>query len=89
MQITKEQLKQIIKEELDQMIGGVAMADERTSGCDKKAYMSALQEVADKINSSTVVIPAEKRIAMYQKVLDEYPECHKQSGSSIMHDKQI
>tara|TARA_Y100000592_G_scaffold91614_1_gene152036 strand:- start:34 stop:327 length:294 start_codon:yes stop_codon:yes gene_type:complete len=89
MKLTKEKLKELIKEQLDEMVGGVAMADEKTAGCDKKAYMSALKQVADKINNSTVVIPAEQRIAMYQKVLDKYPECHKQAGSSVMHNKQL
>ena len=87
MKLTVKKLKEIIKEELD-MVGGVAMADERTAGCDKKAYLAAIQAVADKINSSMEIISAEQRIAMYQEVLDKFPECHEQEGSSVMHNKQ-
>ncbi len=104
MKLTVKKLKELIKEELDSMgtpfDDGSTPYDPqhqgkpdrlgtfRDAGCDKKAYLAAVQAVADKINSSMNIISASQRIAMYQEVLDKFPECHEQPGSTIMHNKQ-
>jgi len=64
----------------------------RDAGCGEirqQEYLDALKQAYLEMSKDPKgFLDAEKMKARLQLVLDEYPDCHEQSGPTIMHNKQ-
>ncbi len=78
MKLTIKKLKKLIKEELENLEkpGKIYFSDSRTVGCDKEAFLAAMQETFDKLfGPMGYKIPSEEKIKMLEKVYAKFPLC--------------